>query len=124
MSSRWFARLLERGQDPDPRFTLANERTFLAWTRTALALIAGGVGLEAFAGDAVPRVARTVLAVLLIVLGASLAIGALTRWFATERALRERRSLPSPTMSILLVAGLIVVCVVLAVALLIGSDGR
>jgi putative membrane protein len=35
------------GSEPDPRFSLANERTFLAWIRTALALLAGGVGLEA-----------------------------------------------------------------------------
>ena len=33
------------GEEPDYRFTLANERTFLAWIRTALALIAGGVAL-------------------------------------------------------------------------------
>ena len=31
------------GEEPDARFSYANERTFLAWNRTALALI--GVGL-------------------------------------------------------------------------------
>ena len=36
------------GTEPDARFSLANERTFLAWIRTALALIAAGVALEAF----------------------------------------------------------------------------
>ncbi|HET9720820.1 MAG TPA: DUF202 domain-containing protein [Solirubrobacteraceae bacterium] len=36
-------RLNEVGEDPDPRFTFANERTFLAWNRTALALIAAGL---------------------------------------------------------------------------------
>lgn len=35
----------EPGTEPDYRFTLANERTFLAWIRTALALIAGGVAV-------------------------------------------------------------------------------
>ena len=35
-------RLLPDGEEPDPRFTLANERTFLAWMRTALAFVAGG----------------------------------------------------------------------------------
>ena len=39
MKPRWY----EEGEEPDYRFTLANERTFLAWLRTALALIAGGV---------------------------------------------------------------------------------
>ncbi|MBM4509720.1 DUF202 domain-containing protein, partial [Rhodococcus hoagii] len=31
------------GEDPDPRFTLANERTYLAWVRTGLGLIAAAV---------------------------------------------------------------------------------
>lgn len=115
--SRWFAGLLESGEDPDPRFSLANERTFLAWTRTALALIAGGVGLEAFVGDVISPVVRQVLAVFLILLGGSLSIGALNRWLATERALRHRRSLPPPVMSALLVGGLIAVVVILAVSL-------
>ena len=34
------------GQEPDPRFSLANERTFLAWIRTALALAAAAIGLD------------------------------------------------------------------------------
>ena len=33
-------KLHEIGAEPDPRFTCANERTFLAWNRTSLALIA------------------------------------------------------------------------------------
>ena len=47
--SRW---LLPHGSEPDPRFTLANERTFLAWVRTSLAFLAGGTALEAFAAAA------------------------------------------------------------------------
>lgn len=31
--------------EPDYRFTLANERTFLAWQRTALGLLAAAVAL-------------------------------------------------------------------------------
>ncbi|MGB6454192.1 MAG: DUF202 domain-containing protein, partial [Streptosporangiaceae bacterium] len=31
--------------EPDARFTLANQRTFLAWSRTALALVAAGLGI-------------------------------------------------------------------------------
>lgn len=51
----WLARtLLPEGEEPDPRFTLANERTFLAWIRTSLAFLAGGVALEAFRSPSVP----------------------------------------------------------------------
>ena len=49
----WRPRSLRDGDEPDPRFTLANERTFLAWVRTSLGLVAGSVALETFAGDRV-----------------------------------------------------------------------
>ena len=47
-SARRERRLEQTGQDPDPRFTFANERTFLAWNRTALALIAAGLAAAQF----------------------------------------------------------------------------
>ena len=55
----WLARkVLPGGEEPDPRFTLANERTFLAWIRTSLAFLAGGLALEAFAIEAFPEPLR------------------------------------------------------------------
>ncbi len=33
----WRPRAFREGEDPDPRFTLANERTYLAWVRTGSA---------------------------------------------------------------------------------------
>lgn len=67
----WAERVRAEGQEPDPRFTFANERTFLAWVRTALALVAGGIGLEAFVPPlAVPGL-RQALAVVLVLLGAA-----------------------------------------------------
>ncbi|MEU1021518.1 DUF202 domain-containing protein, partial [Streptomyces sp. NPDC005904] len=49
----WFApeRVREEGDTPDYRFSLANERTFLAWLRTALALIGGGFAVDQFLPD-------------------------------------------------------------------------
>ncbi|MFD7106012.1 YidH family protein [Streptomyces celluloflavus] len=79
------------GEEPDPRFTLANERTFLAWQRTALALTAGGIGIAALTTH---TPARQALATVLVLLGIATAVTALRRWSATEHALRVRRPLP------------------------------
>ncbi|HEV7652305.1 MAG TPA: DUF202 domain-containing protein [Actinophytocola sp.] len=96
---RWPARLRETGEDPDPRFSFANERTFLAWVRTALALVAGGIGLEAFAPQlAVPGL-RQVLAALLVLSGIATSALAFHRWLRSEQAMREGRSLPAPTLA-------------------------
>lgn len=66
--SRFAERLLPGGTEPDPRFTLANERTFLAWIRTSLALLAGGIAVEAFTTDVFPEPIRRGLSVLLLLL--------------------------------------------------------
>jgi putative membrane protein len=103
---RWLSRLLSEGSDPDPRFTFANERTFLAWIRTSLALLAGGVGLEAFLAGTLPPIPRRALAALLIVLGGALTVSAFTRWLASERALRQSKPLPPPGLAPVLTAGI------------------
>ncbi|HVX46334.1 MAG TPA: DUF202 domain-containing protein [Mycobacteriales bacterium] len=102
------------GSEPDPRFSFANERTFLAWIRTALALIAGGVALEALVED-LPSVPRRVCAIFLIVLGMACAAVAYQRWARNERALRQNEPLPPPAMAPLLSVGAIVVGVVVIV---------
>ena len=56
--------------EPDPRFTLANERTFLTWLSTSLALSAGGVAMAAVSADVFVPWMRTVLAVILVSLSA------------------------------------------------------
>ncbi|NHU86005.1 DUF202 domain-containing protein [Kocuria sp. JC486] len=99
------ARLLGGGIEPDPRFTLANERTFLAWIRTALAFLAGGVALEAFAGDVFPTVVRTGLAITLLLVGMVIAAGATTRWIRVERAMRHSLPLPLPWIAPVLATG-------------------
>lgn len=68
MNRRYPSSLYEVGQEPDPRFSLANGRTFLAWTRTSLAFMAGGVALEVLDVPMAPPL-RLVIAVLLTVLG-------------------------------------------------------
>jgi putative membrane protein len=105
------------GTEPDPRFTLANERTFLAWIRTALALVAGGIGLEAF----VPRLAvpglRQGLAVCLVLLGSAVSATAYRRWIRAQRALRLGEPLPVPQLAPVLAYGIAVVALVTVVLL-------
>ena len=92
--SGWRPKILRDGQEPDPRFTLANERTFLAWIRTSLGLTAGAVALEAFAGEEIPEIIRTPVACILLVLAAVLAIVAFRRWIRIEFAMRPSSRFP------------------------------
>lgn len=101
----WRLRLLEGGNEPDPRFTLANERTFLAWIRTALALMAGGIAVEAFTAEVFDPGARKVLAILLLGLGLVLSASAGLRWLHVERAMRHGKPLPLPLLVPLLAMG-------------------
>jgi len=77
--SRWTSRLADDGVHPDPRFSFANERTFLAWIRTSLALVAAGIGVDAFATD-LAEWGRQALSALLVVMGGLLAASAFRRW--------------------------------------------
>ncbi len=103
----------EHGHDPDPRFSLANERTFLAWIRTALGLVAAGVALEVLPVD-VREPFGSISAVTLVLLGIASAVHAWLAWCRTERALRLNRALPGAAFSLLLVV--IVVAAGLALA--------
>lgn len=114
---RFPASLFANGQEPDPRFTLANERTFLAWIGAALALIAAGVALEALGLGLVPSL-RISASVLLILAGIATPVQAWLGWYRTERALREGRPLPAPFLAapiaiVVVVAGVLVALAVL-----------
>lgn len=84
------------GAEPDPRFTLANERTFLAWTRTSLAFLAGGIALGAFPLEQLSEELKSGLAVFIIAIGMLIAAGAAGRWIRVERAMRRNEPLPVP----------------------------
>jgi putative membrane protein len=90
MSPKWY----EEGEEPDYRFTLANERTFLAWLRTAPALIAGAVALTQLVPSFSVAGLRIGLAVALALAGTVLAAGAYRRWARVQRAMRHDRPLP------------------------------
>lgn len=103
------------GEEPDHRFSLANERTFLAWIRTSLGLIGGGVALEAF-GVASPA-ARTFLVTLLVAMGGVCGATASVRWARIERALRERAPLPASALTWLTSLTVLTVAVVILVVI-------
>jgi putative membrane protein len=103
----------DAGQEPDPRFTLANERTFLAWVRTALAMLAGGVALHAL-GLPDTQWVRTVLAIALVLLGGLVTAFAMIRWARVERAMRTGTALPAFNLGFLLTGAVLVGAVLLA----------
>ncbi|MDQ1555047.1 MAG: putative rane protein [Actinomycetota bacterium] len=104
------------GDEPDPRFSLANERTFLAWIRTSLALLAGGVAVAAL-HLSIPLPFRAAASLILVFLGAGAATNAWLSWANTERSLRRGRALKGPTFGLALTVGILLVIIVL----LIGS---
>ncbi len=113
----WLSRrLLPDGDEPDPRFSLANERTFLAWIRTSLALVGGAIAVEAFAGGVFTGGSRTALSIALAALGFVASASAGVRWLRVERAMRVRQPLPIPALIPVLAGGVtIVVLLTLAI---------
>jgi putative membrane protein len=96
-------------QEPDVRFTYANERTFLAWNRTALALIATGVAATQLLPKLQVEWGRRLLGLPLIALGAIVAAESLRQWRANQRAMRRGDPLPRSRMPLILTVGIVVV---------------
>jgi putative membrane protein len=107
------------GRTPDYRFSLANERTFLAWIRTGLALIAGGLACAQFLPPLPIRHLREVIAVALLVLGAVVALRAVDHWARTERAMRTGSELPGSRFPAVLAIVVAAGALLLVIAVLI-----
>lgn len=112
-------RVLGGGTEPDPRFTLANERTFLAWIRTSLALLAGGVAVEAFMADLFGPEMRKTVALLLLVLALLIGGGSFFRWLNVERSMRRKDPLPLPWIAPVLAIGGGLVAAIMAIFVLV-----
>jgi putative membrane protein len=108
--------------EPDARFTLANERTFLAWNRTALALVVAGLAivqlLPPFPG--VPW-GRHVLGLPLIVLGAVVSVTSYAEWRRNQAALRSGAPLPRSVLPRVLTATIAGIAVLAAAVLLVSA---
>ena len=120
----WFApeEIREEGNTPDYRFSLANERTFLAWLRTALALIGGGFAVDQF----LPHLSwawRAGLALALLVAGVLCSLRAINHWVRCERAMRRGEDLPASRFPTLLSLAVTVVAVAMVVVVLVGRAG-
>ncbi|MEK9810400.1 MAG: DUF202 domain-containing protein [Candidatus Nanopelagicales bacterium] len=102
-------------REVDYRFILANERTFLAWMRTALGLVAGGVALDQFVAVASTSRLIGLLAIGIIVLGAMVAVVGITMWRRSDAAMFEGR--PLPRTRAVPIIGVFFVLLALAVAL-------
>jgi inner membrane protein YidH len=105
------------GDEPDYRFSFANERTFLAWIRTSLAVLAGGVALDTL-DLSLPDAVQLWLASLLIALAILIAPYAWWRWARAERAIRLAQPLPASHLGILMAGVLMVAGIVTFVSTL------
>ena len=103
--------------EPDPRWSLAIERTALAWVRTSLALLAGGVGLTSLARVAdLPR-SIDLLSAVICLLGATVGASALRTYRLRDAAMRAGHPLPHSRMLDVLVASIVVLAVGTAIYL-------
>jgi putative membrane protein len=110
--------------EPDYRFTLANERTFLAWIRTSLALMASAVALghlvTGLGPDAVRKGASLVLALLAVLTAAT----GVLRWRSVQQAVDRGGELPRSIATWVLSVALLIVGLVLGVLVLVSRSGR
>ena len=109
---------------PDYRFTLANERTLLAWLRSGLALVAGGVGVATYAHDLGARWASAAVAVALVLVGLGAAVGGYLRWRRYEAAIAADEPLPVSRLAPGVFAAVGTVVVVVAVLVAVQVAGR
>lgn len=109
---RW---LYDSGDEPDYRFSFANERTFLAWIRTALAFLAAGIAMDSF-DVSIPARTQEVLAAVLVMMGLLCAVASSVRWARAERAMRRNEPLPAPNLTAALAATVVTVAVAVLIA--------
>lgn len=112
--------LEEVGSEPDPRFTFANERTFLAWARTGLALIGGGLVVAQVLHFGLGG-AHLLVAIPAIALGGLIGIASYRRWETNERAMRLGKPLGYSPLTRMLAVGIAALAVISALLVAIAA---
>ena len=102
--------------DPDIRFSLANERTFLAYERTSVGLVAAALAVFHLLG---PSWSQRLLGILLLVSAVLAAAGGWLRFRQADRAIREGRDLPAGATVHLLAAAVLVVIVAAGISVVV-----
>ena len=116
--SRFPRKVFDEGEEPDARLSQSNERTFLAWVRTSLALLAGAVAVHTPAVDLDAWVKTVASLCLLAAAGLSI-VQSWSRWRATERSLRTGEPLPGFGGPVMLASVLGVLIVGVAVGVIV-----
>lgn len=114
-------RVYGTGDEPDPRFTLANERTLLAWLRTALALVVAGIAVTALAEIGEPIRFVKVTSGLAFLAGAVTAGVGWRQWARAEAAMRRGEALPSAVGAVVVVAGVLALALLGVLGLLVAD---
>jgi putative membrane protein len=102
--------------EPDYRYSLANERTYLAWVRTSLALIAGGIAIRVFTTEVW---LLNVSAIALTALGGVLAVLSYRHWRQVQQAMRRGDPLPGQLGPLILTVGMVFITVLVTIAVLV-----
>jgi inner membrane protein YidH len=110
----------DEDQGPDYRTVLAAERTYLAYVRTSLTLLAAGVAVVGVFPDAGYTGLRRVAGVVLVAIGILVGATSRGRWRAIDRAVADGRPIPPsridlPTVLGLVAAGTLALILVLVV---------
>lgn len=108
--------------EPDPRFSYANERTFLAWMRTALGLITAGLAITQLLPPFDMPGGRRLIGLPLIAMGTIIAVVSLRNWMANERAMR--RGLPLPRSPLPRITAVVVTIVAVIGVILVIVEGK
>ncbi|MFD9061805.1 YidH family protein [Kitasatospora purpeofusca] len=113
---RWW----EQGEEPDYRATMANERTFLAWSRTALALLAGALAVLGI-GRVGPYGLRLALACYLILLAVAATVAGYWQWRVRQRRMRLREPLGHSSVNAMLGLAFLVLTGIVVVTVAVGA---